>query len=134
MRDAVKVYLALASGVTELTRQRAVAAAKALVSQGEATAEQVSGLAEDLLASTKHNREAVRSLVTYEVDRTLGRVGLASAEEVAQLTERVRTLEAQLRASKPVAKAPAVTAPTKKKAPAAKKSPAKKAPAAADGA
>jgi polyhydroxyalkanoate synthesis regulator phasin len=127
MRDALKAYLALASGVTELTRQRAVAAAKALVSQGEATAEQVGGLAEDLLAQTKHNREAVRSLVTYEVDRTLGRVGLASAEEVAQLTERVRALEAQLGAASkaPASKAPAKKAPVKK-AP-AKKAPAKKA-------
>ena len=115
MRDALKAYLALASGVTELTRQRAVAAAKALVSQGEATAEQVGGLAEDLLAQTKHNREAVRSLVTYEVDRTLGRVGLASAEEVAQLTERVRALEAQLGAasSAPASKTPASKAPVK---------------------
>ncbi len=125
MRDALKVYLALASGVTELTRQRAVAAARALVSQGEATAEQVSGLAEDLLAQTKNNREAVRSLVTYEVDRTLGRVGLASAEEVAQLTERVRALEAQLRA----ADAAPLKSASPTKAP-AKKAPAKKAPAA----
>jgi polyhydroxyalkanoate synthesis regulator phasin len=128
MRDALKAYLALASGVTELTRQRAVAAAKALVSQGEATAEQVGGLAEDLLAQTKYNREAVRSLVTYEVDRTLGRVGLASAEEVAQLTERVRALEAQLGAASkaPASKAPVKKTPVKKNP--VKKNPVKKTP------
>ena len=97
MRDALKSYLALAGGVSELTRQRAVAAAKALVTQGEATAEQVGALAEDLLAQTKQNREAVIALVTYEVDRTLARVGLAQADEVEQLTQRVRALEAQLR-------------------------------------
>ena len=132
MRDALKSYLALAGGVSELTRQRAVAAAKALVNQGEATAEQVGALAEDLLAQTKQNREAVIALVTYEVDRTLARVGLAQADEVEQLTQRVRTLEAQLRAA---GLTPGTTAPTTagtdasaQKAP-ARKAPAQKAPA-----
>ena len=99
MRDALKSYLALAAGVTDLTRQAALAAARALVSQGEATAEQVTGLAEDLLAQTRQNREAVVALVSYEVDRALGRVGLASADEVVALTQRVRELEGQLRSA-----------------------------------
>lgn len=126
MRDALKSYLALASGVTDLTRQKAVAAAKALVSQGEATAEQVTGLAEDLLAQTRHNREAVAALVGFEVDRALGRVGLATADEVGQLTARIRDLEQQLRAA-------ASHAPTPPAAKAPGKPPAKKAakPAAA---
>ena len=134
MRDAVKSYLALASGLTEVTRQRAVGAAKALVSQGEATAEQVSTLAEDLLQQSKSNREAVTALVKYEVDRTLGRLGLAANDEVTELTKRVRALEAQIRdLSAPAgAPAPARSAPTKsaatKRAP-AKRAPAKSAPA-----
>ena len=41
MRDALQSYLTLAGGLTEVTRQRALAAAKALAAQGEATAEQV---------------------------------------------------------------------------------------------
>ena len=143
MRDALKSYLALAGGVTEVTRQRALGAAKALVTQGEATAEQVTSLAEELLAQSRQNREAVVALVTYEVDRALGRVGLASADEVAALTERVRHLETQLAelrggaAKAPAKRAggaaePAGKAPAKKagagKAPgkAAGKAPAKK--------
>ncbi|MDP9100737.1 MAG: phasin family protein [Actinomycetota bacterium] len=129
MRDALKSYLALASGITEVTRQKAVAVAKTLVAQGEATAEQVGSLAEDLVAQSKQNREAVTALVKYEVDRALGRVGLAAAEEVTALTKRVRELEATLRelqgpaaAREPAKKAPAKKAP-------AKKAPAKKAPA-----
>jgi polyhydroxyalkanoate synthesis regulator phasin len=124
VRDALKSYLALAGGVTEVTRQRAMAAAKALVSQGEATAEQVSSLAEDLLTQSRQNREAVLALVTFEVDRALSRVGLATADEVTALTERVRHLEAQLAQQ---SNAPAKSAPAKK-AP-AKKAPAKKAAA-----
>ena len=132
MRDALKSYLALASGVTDLTRQRAVAAARALVSQGEATAEQVTGLAEDLLAQTRQNREAVAALVAFEVDRALGRVGLATADEVGQLTGRIRELEQELRAltvtqgAGPASKAPVKRAPVKK-AP-VKKAPVKRAP------
>jgi len=118
VRDALKSYLALASGLTEVTRQRAVGAAKALVSQGEATAEQVTTLAEDLLAQSRSNREAVTALVKYEVDRTLGRLGLAANNEVTELTKRVRALEAQVRDLSAAAGKPAA-----KKAPAKKASP-----------
>jgi polyhydroxyalkanoate synthesis regulator phasin len=55
VRDALKSYLALAGGVTEVTRQRALEAAKALVASGEAAAEQVTSLAEDLLSQTRQN-------------------------------------------------------------------------------
>ena len=122
MKDALKGYLALASGLTEVTVQRATAAAKALVAQGEATASQVSGLADDLVAQSRSNREAVAALVKYEVDRTLARVGLASSDEVGELTGRIRALEATLRdltrSSSPAPRIPA------------KKSSAAKAPAA----
>jgi polyhydroxyalkanoate synthesis regulator phasin len=125
VNDALKGYLALASGLSEVTKARATTAAKALVAQGEAAANQVTSLADDLLAQSKSNREAVTALVKFEVDKALGRVGLASADEVAELTARIRTLEAQLRDAK-AANAPAKAAA--KKAP-AKKAPAKKAPA-----
>ena len=119
MRDALKSYLALAGGVTDLTRQRALAAARALVSQGEATAEQVGGLAEELLAHTRQNREAVAALVGFEVDRALGRVGLATAEEVNQLRQRVLELEQQVKAKAASAKAASAKAASAKAASAA---------------
>lgn len=125
MKDALKGYLALANGLTEVTRQRATAAARALVAQGEATAGQVTSLADDLVTQSKNNREAVTALVKYEVDRTLGRVGLATADEVSELTARIRALEATVRElGASVAGVPGVPA---KKAP-AKKVPAKAAP------
>lgn len=112
MREAAKGYLALAGSLTEVTRQRATAAARALVAQGEATAEQVGTLVEDLLAQTRENGEAVTSLVAYEVDRALVRLGLASDGEVgalvrrvADLEERVRTLEAAARTGPPAGRA-----------------------------
>jgi polyhydroxyalkanoate synthesis regulator phasin len=128
VKDAITGYLALATGLTEVTKQRATSAVKALVAQGEATAGQVQSLADDLVAQSKSNREAVVSLVKYEVDKALGRVGLVSKEEVDGLKSRIKTLESQLRdAQKPAAAkpAPAKKAPAKKAA--AKKAPAKKA-------
>ena len=97
MRDALNACLALAASLTEVTRQRASNAARALVTQGEATAEQVTALAEDLVEQSRANREGVSALVKYEVDRTLGRMGLAGADEVAELSARVRALEATVR-------------------------------------
>jgi polyhydroxyalkanoate synthesis regulator phasin len=125
--DAIKGYLALATGLTDVTRQRATTAAKALVAQGEATAGQVQSLADDLMAQSRSNREAVVALVRYEVDKALGRVGLVSKDEVDALQARIKTLEAQLRSGSATSKAPAAKAPAKKAA--AKKAPAKKAAA-----
>lgn len=126
MRDALKNYLTLASGLTEVGRQRAVAASKALVSQGEATAEQVSSLAEDLIQTSKSNREMVTALVRNEVEKALNVVGLATADSVDRLTKRLQSLESALRdastdkpAAKPAAKKPAKAARAAK--PAAKK-------------
>jgi polyhydroxyalkanoate synthesis regulator phasin len=113
--------------LTEVTRQKATAAAKALVAQGEATAGQVTGLADDLLAQSKSNREALSALVKFEVDKALGRVGLASAEEVAELTARIKSLEGQLReATKPAKAAAPSKAPAKAAAAPVKKAPVKK--------
>jgi len=136
VRDALKNYLALASGLTEVGRQRAVAASKALVAQGEATAEQVQSLAEDLVETSRNNREMVVSLVRNEVEKALSRLGVVTADTVKDLTERLQSVEAVLRsatgdtrsAAKPAAK-PAAAKPAAK--PAAKKAPAKAAAKAA---
>ncbi len=95
--DALRGYLQLANGVTEMSRQRATAMAKAMLSSPEATREQVATLANDLVEASKANRDAVASLVKYEVDRGLGRLGFATAEELTEMTARVRSLESEVR-------------------------------------
>jgi polyhydroxyalkanoate synthesis regulator phasin len=97
VRDALSNYLTLASGLTEVTRQRARAAAKALATQGGATVEQVSSLAEEVLQTSRANRTALINLVRYEIENAFGRLGLASAEEVTALRRRVASLEQALR-------------------------------------
>ena len=128
VRDAFRGYLALANGLTEVTAVRARAAAKALAEQGEATAGQVSALAEDLINTSRRNRESLVLLVRHEVEQAVKRLGLAPAGDLEELTRRVRELERTVRelkaADRPAAGSPS-KAPAKKAA--AKKAAAKKA-------
>ena len=121
VRDALRNYLSLATGLVDVPRQQAVRAAKALVSQGEATAGQASSIAEDLVGTSRANRDALLQLVRYEVDRGLGRLGLATADEVRELTDRVHHLGVEVRGLR------AEAGPGAAKTSAAKKSTAKKA-------
>jgi polyhydroxyalkanoate synthesis regulator phasin len=112
MQDAWRAYLELALGLTEASRKRAQNVARKLVGQSGATAAQLQGLAEDLLAAGVANREALTRIVGVEVDRALAAVGLATAEEVAALTDRVARLERQLRAAESTAGAGPATRST----------------------
>ncbi|MEV0005993.1 hypothetical protein AB0H28_27410 [Micromonospora sp. NPDC050980] len=97
MQDAWRAYLELAMGLTEAPRKKAQDTVRRVVGQGGATAGQLQSLAEELLATGLANREALTKLVRFEVDRALGAVGLATADEVAELTRRVHDLERRLR-------------------------------------
>jgi polyhydroxyalkanoate synthesis regulator phasin len=96
MQDAWRAYLQLALGLTEASKKRAQKVAKKLVGTSGVTAGQVQAFVEELASTSAANREALTKLIRFEVDRALGAVGLATAEEVADLTERVRELEREL--------------------------------------
>jgi polyhydroxyalkanoate synthesis regulator phasin len=101
MQEAMRTYLELAMGLTETSRKRVRKVVKDVVKEAVgrsgATAEQVKALTGDLMAANSANREALAKLVRFEVDRALGMVGLATAEEVGELTQQVRDLKEQLR-------------------------------------
>jgi polyhydroxyalkanoate synthesis regulator phasin len=113
--DAVRGYLQLASGLTEVTIAKAREAAAALLSQGldldkvpdvpgkdsavgaaKVAATQVQGLADELLVSSKQNRELLTGLIRTEVDRSAGRLGFVREEELAAVRRHVSRLENQL--------------------------------------
>ncbi|MEU8264767.1 hypothetical protein AB0C02_29630 [Micromonospora sp. NPDC048999] len=124
MQDAWRAYLELAMGLTEAPRKKAQDAVRRVVDQGGTTAAQLQSLAEELVSTSMANREALTKLIRFEVDRALGAVGLATADEVAELTRRVRELERQLReatatpadAAVPIGPVPASTKAVVKKA------------------
>ena len=103
MQDAWRAYLELALGLTEASRKRAQTVARKLVGSSGATAAQLQTLAEELVSTGLANREALTKIIRFEVDRALGAVGLATADEVAELTNRVRQLERELQEAKAAA-------------------------------
>ncbi|MFI5927834.1 hypothetical protein ACIA3K_17820 [Micromonospora sp. NPDC051543] len=109
MQDAWRAYLELALGLAEAPRKKAQDAVRRVVGTGGATAAQLQALGEELVSTSAANREALTKLVRFEVDRALGAVGLATADEVAELTRRVRDLERQLREAR-ANESPATTA------------------------
>ncbi|MGC4757556.1 hypothetical protein [Micromonospora trifolii] len=110
MQDAWRAYLELAMGLAEAPRKKAQDVARRLVGSGGATAAQLQALGEELVTTGAANREALTKLVRFEVDRALGAVGLATADEVAELTRRVHDLERQLREARSTEPAGAPTA------------------------
>jgi len=100
MQDAWRAYLDLALGLTETSRKKATKVARKLAGRGNATAEQLQSMAEELVSTSLANREALSRLVRFELERALGKVGLATAEEVDALTSRVKELEQELEEAK----------------------------------
>jgi len=147
--DALRGYVQLATGLTEVTVAKAREAAAALLSQGldlekvpdvpgrdsavsaaTVAASQVQGLADDLLETSKQNRELLTGLVRTEVDRAAGRLGFVREEELAAVRRHVSRLETQLAEVRaqigsanagPAAAAAPAPAPAKKKIPVKKK-------------
>ncbi len=115
MLDALRGYVQLASGLTEVTVAKAREAVAALLTQGldldnvpdvpgkdsavdaaKVAASQVQGLADELLETSKQNRELLTGLVRTEVDRAAGRLGFVREEELAAVRRHVSRLETQL--------------------------------------
>jgi polyhydroxyalkanoate synthesis regulator phasin len=100
--DALRGYVQLANGLTEVTKQRAEAAAKALLQQTGADkltsglTTKASDLADEIVATSKSNRQLLQAIVTNEVEGAVARLGFVRSEEVAALTRRVQTLESEL--------------------------------------
>ena len=139
--DGLRGYIQLASGLTDVTRDRARAVVKSVLAQGEAgvgvvvptpVRTQVGALTDDLLATSRANRDLLLNLVRGEVERSVARLGLVSGQELAAATRRssalerrVAALEDELHRSRSTAKKSTAKKSTAKKS-TAKKSTAKK--------
>ena len=114
--ESIRAYLQFASGLSDLTRARAMEAAQGLltlpassVATGTKMASQASALADELLAAATANRSTLTTLVRDEVDVAMTRLGLVPVqklEEVQAEAERLREEVARLRAVSPAAVAP----------------------------
>jgi len=130
MLNDLRGYLQLANGLSDVTRAKAKEIAMELVNQGIALSTkapdikgQVQELADDLLSTSRNNREMLLGLVTSEVDRAVSRMGFVREDELAAVRRHVQRLEKEIAelknaTAKPVKKVAAKKAATKKSAPA----------------
>ncbi|MFU8839842.1 MAG: phasin family protein [Nitriliruptoraceae bacterium] len=125
MNAAVQRYLDAASGLTELTRNKAEQIVKQLVRSGEAAGDQVGELVEELVERQKQNREAISSLVRNETTKAVRSMGLATTDEVERLQKQVADLKREVQRAGGATAAPAAKKTAAKKT-AAKKTAAKK--------
>jgi len=138
MLNDLRGYLQLANGLSEVTKAKAKEIAMELVNQGILLSTkapdikgQVQELADDLLSTSRNNREMLLGLVTSEVDRAVSRMGFVREDELAAVRRHVQRLEKEIAELKAATAKPAKTATAKKatvkKASAKKASPAKEA-------
>ena len=114
--DALKGYVQLATGLTEVTAAKARDAATALVNQGmqwtgksSEAMESVQDIADDLLVTSQQNREALMEMIRTEVDRAVGRLGFVREDELAALRARVERLESGTDAPSTASEAPSAS-------------------------
>jgi hypothetical protein len=102
--EGLRGYVQAVAGLSEVTRQRARELAQALLTSTQgglppgaaALPGQVSGLAEDILATARGNRSLLLDLVRTEVDRSIGALGMTPPAEVDRMRQRIVTLERRI--------------------------------------
>ncbi len=136
MLNDLRGYLQLANGLSDVTKAKAKEIAMELVSQGIQLSTkapdlkgQVQELADELLSTSRNNREMLLGLVTSEVDRAVSRMGFVREDELAAVRRHVQRLEKEIAEIKNVKSSvgdkPTTTSAAKKSV--TKKSAAKKA-------
>lgn len=125
MFEELRGYLQLATGLSEVTAAKAKEAAMALVAHGLSLTTkapdvvgQVQELADDLVATSRSNREALTSLIRAEVDRNVARMGFVREDELAALRRHVQRLEEHVQRLEGQSTAGAATSPAAPSAPA----------------
>jgi len=105
--DSLKTYIQLASGLTEATAAKAKEAVTGLIGQGLGMSTKtpdvvgsVQDMADDLMATSKSNRDLLLSLIRTEVDKAVGRVGFVREDELAALRKHVQRLDEELKVVK----------------------------------
>ncbi len=103
MLDDIRGYVQMASGLTEVTAAKAREIAMALIGQGMNLGSkapdvvgQVQELADDLVATSKENRDLLTGMIRTEVDKAVGRMGFVREDELAALRRHVQRLESEI--------------------------------------
>jgi len=106
MLNDLRTYLQLATGVTEATAAKAKDVVSGLVAQGlnltskvqpvQDVADQVQELADELVETSRTNRELLIGMIRSEVDKAVGRMGFVREDELAAVRRHVQRLESEI--------------------------------------
>jgi len=116
MRDAIQRYVDAAQSLTEIPRARAEKIAKRLAGNGMIDRDQIRSVASDLVSRSRENSRRITQLVTNEIGRQIARLGLASADDVERLGQRVQAVEIALKDRRRAGAVPTRTATAPKTA------------------
>ena len=103
--EGLRGYFLLASGLTEVTRRKASAVARSMLSSGGQAAGglvpdqvkvTVAAVTDELVATGRANRELLVGLVRGEIDRAVTRIGLVDAGELEAVTRELALVKARL--------------------------------------
>ena len=111
--EIIRRALEAGSDFGQMTQQRADALVKSLVEAGEVQRDQAQKLVTDIVERSRENRERLLATIDREVKNSVGRMGLATKEDLDVLRRKVTRLEKA--AKKPAAKKPAAKKPAAKK-------------------
>jgi len=103
MLEDIRGYLQIVTGLSEITAVKAREIALVLIGQGMSLTTkapdvvgQVQELADDLMATSKDNRDLLTGMIRTEVDKAVGRMGFVREDELAALRRHVQRLEDEL--------------------------------------
>lgn len=93
MLESIKQYAEALSGLTEVPRQRARRIATSLSKQGVIPTGQIRSVATNIVERSRENRHRLTELVTTQLRKQAGAIGLATSDEIERLRRRVIALE-----------------------------------------
>lgn len=106
MLEDLRNYVQMATGLTEATTAKAKEVIADLLATGMSISSkaipnpevmgQVQELADDLVTTSRNNRELLIAIIRSEVDKAVARMGFVREDELAALRRHVQRLEKQL--------------------------------------
>ncbi len=93
MRTILEKTLDLAFGAAALTRERVQEVVDELVKRGEVAREESGGMVEDILRRGQKQREETQAFVRREVSDALGKMNIATRDDLNRIERRIQELE-----------------------------------------
>jgi polyhydroxyalkanoate synthesis regulator phasin len=97
MRDELRRWTLMGSGIAELTRNRAESIVKDMVAAGDVKRQQASKAVKELIESSRANRQEFLKIVRSEIQGQIENLGVATKRDFERLERRIARLESSPR-------------------------------------